>query len=98
MLIDVTCTFCETYKFGEGDPGFEVDGFTISTVYYGTQADDVGVGVGWTICSVNGQEMSSKDIEEVVTSREPFSITFQTQPLKEREVVFFRSTIASKVT
>ena len=87
----------ETYEFGKGDPGFEVDGFTVSTVYLGTQADDVELNPGWTVCSVNGKYMSSSEIQDVITSGEPFSMSFQTQPLKDREVLFFRSTISSKV-
>ena len=90
------CIF-EKFEFGKGDPGFEVDGFMVSTTYYGTQATELGVDVGWSVCEVNGQYMTSDEIQEVVTSGEPFSITFQTQPLKEREQLFFRSTISSKV-
>lgn len=75
-----------------------MDGFTVSSVFDSTQASDYGLDTGWTVCSVNGQHLSSTEIQEVVTSGEPFSITFQTQPLKDREVVFFRSTISSKVT
>ena len=87
----------ETYEFGKGDPGFEVTGFMVDTVFNDTPADDIGMDPGWTVCQVNGQYMSSSEIQEVVTSGEPFSISFQTQPLKDREVVFFRSTLSSKV-
>ena len=69
----------------------------MSTVFLGTQADDLGVDVGWSVCEVNGQYMNANEIQEVITSGEPFSITFQTQPMEETEQVFFRTTISSKV-
>ena len=69
----------------------------MSTVFESTQASEFGLDPGWTVCEVNGQYLSATEIEEIVTSGEPFSITFQSQPLKDREVVFFRSNISSKV-
>ena len=69
----------------------------VSTVYEGTQADDLGIQPGWTVCKVNDRYINLKEMDEVVSSGESFSITFQTQPQKEREVLFFRSRISSKV-
>ena len=69
----------------------------MSTVFESTQASEFGLDPGWTVCEVNGQYLTKTEVEEIVTSGEPFSITFQRQPLKDREVVFFRSSISSKV-
>ena len=89
--------YCEKFEFGEGDPGFEVKRGVVSAVYVGTQADDLGVDAGWSVCKVNDQYLNPKEIDQVVTSGNPFSITFQTQDVKEREWCFHRSRITYKV-
>ena len=89
---------CEKYEFGEGDPGFEVTGTMVSTVYEGSQADDLGIKSEWSVCKVNDQYLDPEEIQQVVSSGEPFSITFQTQPLKDREWIFFPSRISWKVS
>ena len=86
-------------------------GMEIDSIVYGSPADTMGVTSNWSICEVNGQILNAEEIQEVLNSNDPFTITFQvyifdsfsnqilifeSQPQKEREVMLFRTGITDK--
>ena len=86
-------------------------GMEIDAIDYGSPADTMGVTSNWSICEVNGQILNAEEIQEVLNSNDPFTITFQvyifdsfsnqilifeSQPQKEREVMLFRTSITDK--
>ena len=52
-------------------------GMEIDAIDYGSPADTMGVTSNWSICEVNGQILNAEEIQEVLNSNDPFTITFQ---------------------
>lgn len=69
----------ERFEFGAGEGGFQLNGFEVIDPVV-DQAGICGIKPGWTVVRMNGRGVTAEQAQEILSSKEPFTVTFQVSP------------------